>query len=73
MRHVPFIDSTGIHRLKEIIRQFENRKVSVILSGVNQQVRLDLEKSEIYDVLNKDNLHNNIDSSLVRAKEILKK
>jgi len=73
MRHVPFIDSTGIHRLKEIIRQFENKKVSVILSGVNQQVRTDLEKAEIYVVLNKENLCDNISTSLKRANEILKK
>jgi SulP family sulfate permease len=73
MRHVPFIDSTGIHRLKVIIRQFENQEVSVILSGVNQQVKLDLEKADIYTALIKDNLLDNIDDSLKRANEILKK
>lgn len=73
MRHVPFIDSTGIHRLKVIIRQFENQEVSVILSGVNQQVRLDLEKADIYTALSKDNLLDNIDASLKRANELLKK
>lgn len=73
MRHVPFIDSTGIHRLKEIIRQFEHRKVSIILSGVNPQVRLDLEKSDIYSVLSRDSLLNDIEASLKRANELMKK
>ncbi|MCB0493474.1 MAG: STAS domain-containing protein, partial [Cyclobacteriaceae bacterium] len=34
MRHVPFIDATGVYRLKEVIKQFSNQKVSIILSGV---------------------------------------
>ncbi len=71
MRHVPFIDSTGIHRLKEIIRQFKNQKVVVILSGVSPQVRMDLENADIYSALSKDNLHDNINASLKRANIIL--
>lgn len=73
MRHVPFIDSTGIHRLKEIIQQFKKQDVNVILSGVNQQVKIDLEKADIYSVLSEDNVLDHIDSSLKRAEELLKK
>ena len=42
MRHVPFIDATGIYRLKEIIRKFSDQNTSIILSGVNVKVLLDL-------------------------------
>ncbi|HMC01543.1 MAG TPA: SulP family inorganic anion transporter [Flavobacteriaceae bacterium] len=72
MRNVPFIDATGIYRLKEMIKQFTYQKVSIVLSGVNRQVKEDLEKANIYIVLNKDNLLDNIDESLKKAKEILK-
>ncbi len=73
MRNVPFIDATGVYRLKEMIKQFDNQKVSILLSGVNPQVKADLEKSDIYTVLNRDNLLDNIDDSMKRANEILKK
>jgi SulP family sulfate permease len=72
MRNVPFVDATGIYRLKEMIKQFANQNVSIILSGVNSKVKADLEKNDIYTVLSKDNLLDNINDSMKRANEILK-
>jgi len=72
MRNVPFIDATGIYRLKELIKRFDEQKVQVILSGVNQDVRNELVRASIFSVLNRDNLLYNIESSIRRAQEILK-
>lgn len=72
MRHVPLIDATGIYRLKEVIREFNNHGTTIILSGINVQVRADIEKAGIYSVLDKDNLLDDIYKSLERATEILK-
>jgi SulP family sulfate permease len=72
MRNVPFIDATGVYRLKEMIKQFDNQKVSVLLSGVNPTVKADLEKADIHTVLNRENLLDNIEDALKRADEILK-
>lgn len=72
MRYVQFIDATGAYRLREMVRHFDNQKVSVILSGVNAQVREDLEKYQVYSVLNRDNVLDDIEGSLMRAKAILK-
>ena len=44
MRNVPFIDATGIYRLKEVIRKFNSDNTTTILSGTNEQVKADLEK-----------------------------
>lgn len=71
MRNVPFIDATGIYRLIEMIKQFDSQNVSVLLSGVNPQVMADLEKVNIYKVLDRENILDNIDDSLQRAKELL--
>lgn len=71
MRNVPFIDATGIYRLKEVIRKFYHQGTVVILSGVNTQVFSDLEKADIYAVLGKDNLLRSITESLDRAKQII--
>lgn len=71
MRHVPFIDATGVYRLKEVIKQFGERKVTIILSGVNKKIKEDLEKADIYSVLDRDNLLDHINNSLQRANEVL--
>lgn len=67
MRHVPFVDATGIHRLKEIIKLFETRSTHVILSGVRETVKDELERSGIYDVLDRRNLLFHINDSVKRA------
>jgi sulfate permease, SulP family len=71
MRHVPFIDATGIYTLKEVIKKFENHNTTIVLSGVNRQVLEDLEGADIYSVLSKENLTNSIDKALERATQIV--
>lgn len=70
MRHVPFVDATGAYRLKEVIRKFSRKRVHVILSGIHSQVLSDLEKADIYSVLDKNNIHTTIEDSLVRAEQL---
>jgi hypothetical protein len=38
MRSVPFIDATGIYRLKEIIHSYENRNIDVVISEPGREV-----------------------------------
>ncbi|HLW33250.1 MAG TPA: SulP family inorganic anion transporter, partial [Aequorivita sp.] len=71
MRHVPFIDATGIYRLKEIIRKFADQNTHIILSGVNKKVLVDLEKGDIYSVLIPDNFADSIEDAVKRATHIL--
>ncbi|MFO7257869.1 MAG: sulfate permease [Bacteroidota bacterium] len=71
LRSVPFIDATGIYRLKEIIRHFNQQNVTTILSGVNENIRNDLEKADIYSVMAPKNLLSHIDYAMARARELL--
>ncbi len=71
MRHVPFIDATGIYRLTEIIRKFKDQKTDIILSGVNDNVLRDLEKRNFYSVLSKENLTDSIENASHRAAQII--
>ncbi|HAC16301.1 MAG TPA: sodium-independent anion transporter [Bacteroidetes bacterium] len=73
MRHVPFIDATGIHRLKEICTQLIASGTSVIISGVNHDVKSELLKAGIYKLIDKHNVHDHIASAIERANEILSK
>lgn len=72
MRHVLFIDATGVFRLKEIISQFKSQGRMIVISGVNAQVMEELEKGEIFEVMNKKNIVSDLENAARRAEEILK-
>jgi len=71
MRHVLFIDATGIYRLKEVIKNFEDKKTAIILSGVNEKVMEDLEKGDIFSVLSRENITDSIEKASERAIQII--
>lgn len=72
MRNVPFIDATGINRLKEICQQITSRGTYIVISGANHEVKLELLKADLYSLIDKHNIKDNINSALERAKELLK-
>ncbi len=71
MRSVPAIDATGIHSFESIIKVCEKKGATLIMSHVNEQPMKVLKKSGMYKKIGKENICNNIDEALVRAKEIL--
>jgi SulP family sulfate permease len=71
MRHVPAIDSTGLHALRELIHRSRKEGMLVILSDVHAQPVVALERSGLYDELEEENIHGNIDDALNRAREYL--
>lgn len=73
MRKVPFIDSTGTHNLENLIRMSTRDKTRILLSGVNADVRETLQKTGIESRLGTENVCNNIDDALERAKQIMYK
>src|SRR6266513_4395262 len=72
LRHVPAIDSTGLHALREFIHRGRRERMHVILSDVHAQPVVALERSGLYDELGEENVHGNIDDALNRAREHLK-
>jgi SulP family sulfate permease len=71
MRHVPFIDSTGVRNFTEIIKDLERRKTKVILSGVNQEVKQELERSEISHLVANENIFDNFEEAINKAKNCI--
>lgn len=71
MRKVPFIDSTGIHNLTNLCRMSKKEKITIVLSGVNEKVHKTLERSGFNDLLGEENICDNINIALERAKEII--
>ncbi len=64
MRKIPFIDSTGIHNLKNLCTKSQKKGIKIILSGVNERVYAALEKAGFYDLLGKENICSNINEAL---------
>ena len=71
MRKVPFIDSTGIHNLANLIEMNHEQGIHVILSGVTPKVHSQLEKAHFYDKMNPDHICPHIDVALQKAREFL--
>ncbi|QZT37404.1 sulfate permease [Halosquirtibacter xylanolyticus] len=58
MRHVPFIDATGAHHLKDSLDELNAKKISYIVTGVNPSVKqtlmaMGVESKKIYDQFDK--------------------
>lgn len=71
MRHVPFVDSTGLHNLKEALHILKKSETKVVLSGVNETVLKDLKNSGIEQFVGKNNISGLFDQAMNRAKFIL--
>src|SRR5690606_19551589 len=48
IRHVPFIDATGVKRLKEIYTSLMASGTATIISGANEEIKNELRKMNIY-------------------------
>ncbi|MCM1309888.1 MAG: sulfate permease [Bacteroides sp.] len=70
MRKVPFIDSTGLHNLEILIKSSQAEGIHVVLSGVREEVRAVLHKSNIDALLGADHICNHISSAVVKANQI---
>ena len=73
MRNVPFIDATGMHNFKEVLKTLNHIKVKVTLSGGRQSVYDELIKSDIEYYISKDLICQNYETAILKAEEALKK
>ncbi len=72
MRKVPFIDSTGLHNLRNLWLRSKQEKVQIILSGVNNEVFATLEKTGFANELGRDFICSHINIALEKAEAIMK-
>lgn len=70
MTNVPFIDATGVFRLKETVQTLKKKNTETVLAGVQEQAMQDLISGSITDVLEKENIHNELEEGLKRAREL---
>lgn len=73
MRHVPFIDITGIRNLKSVIKLLQSKDIEIILSGVNKEVFRDLFKNGIIDLIHRKNICDSFEKAVKHAENIMAK
>ncbi|MCQ2252426.1 MAG: sulfate permease [Bacteroidales bacterium] len=71
MRHVPFMDATGARNFDAMLEDLKELDVKVVLSGVNESVYTELNKTGIVEKLNSRNVCSNFDLASQRALEVL--
>ncbi|HMR17019.1 MAG TPA: SulP family inorganic anion transporter, partial [Mariniflexile sp.] len=71
MRYVPLIDATGYQSLKEIIKSFKAKGITVILSGISESLKNDFDKNQMFEVLEHDFIFKDIKEAIEKAKSKL--
>lgn len=70
MRHVSFIDQTGLHNLHESVKMLHKSGVNIILSGVNANVMKDLKRHK-FDEIPIENVCDSFENALKKAQLLL--
>lgn len=71
MRKVSFMDSTGIHNLEQLYLRSQRCGMTLVLSGVNENVYSTLEKSGLVQKIGRENIRGHINGALARAAELV--
>jgi SulP family sulfate permease len=73
MRHVPMVDATGLHALEEFFDLCKSNGTILVLSGVNERIRLKMQRLGFEQKVGKENIADHIDTALIRANQLLDK
>ena len=65
------MDSTGLHNLEELYLRSKRCGMTLVLSGVNEQVYKTLEKAGLVELIGRENVRNHINGALSRAAELV--
>lgn len=71
MRHVPALDSSGMHALTDVVHRTRGDGTSVILSDLHMQPSVALAGTPAMREIGAENVVGNLDLALARAREIL--
>jgi SulP family sulfate permease len=71
MRHVPAIDSTAMHALRDLVRRTRRDGTVVFFSDVHAQPLAALSRSELLEEIGEENLFGNVDEALTAARSRL--
>lgn len=73
MRHVPLIDASGMHALKEFYQKCHKEKTTLLLSGIHGQTEKDLKKFGLTHLIGEGRIFPHIDAALAAALHLVNK
>ena len=71
MRYVPHIDATGLNALREFHHRCTRHGTTLVLGGVHAHPLVEMVKAGMDQQIGLENIHENLDDALVRARDIL--
>ena len=71
LQHVPAIDSTGLHALRELAHGRLSGGTKLVLAEVHEQPMIALTNSGLLNVIGAENVFDSLDAALERAKELV--
>jgi SulP family sulfate permease len=71
MRYVPHIDATGLNALREFHRRCVKHGTALPLGGVHAHPLFEMVKAGMDSEIGLENIHENLDDSMARAREIV--
>ncbi len=72
MRHVSFIDQTGLYNLKDTVKILKNKNIKILLSGVNDEIKKELINYHLTKLISEDLIFDNFDHATIKAAELIK-
>jgi len=69
MGHVPFIDASGIHAMKEVYKECTGRKIRLILADIQPLVQANMEKMGLLDSIGRENIFATMSEAIQSLKE----
>ena len=73
MRNTLYLDAGGIRALEQCKAACDRKGITIILSGIHTQPYMLCEKTGMADTIGRENIFDNIEAALNRAKEIINK
>ncbi|MBB6480489.1 SulP family inorganic anion transporter [Spirochaeta isovalerica] len=70
MRHVSFIDKTGMNTFADAVRFLHSRKIDVVLSGLNDEVLLKLKNNGMDRWIPEENICSSFKDAVARAESL---
>ena len=71
MRSVPSIDITAIHNMEKLLERCEKKKITLLLSHVNEYPYSVMKRAGFVEKLGEENFCSNIDSALKKAEGLV--
>lgn len=71
MRHVPVIDATGLHTIKDVLKMCRTDNIQLIISGIQPQVLDEFKKSRLLFQIGKRYVTNDLSIALQIADEVI--